>query len=175
MKMNTILKRIICTTLILSCFSSTFAKDKDKDDDKDHKKKAHSKKAKEAPGPAIVRRPAAGPPGKPAVAPARGGAAPYPKVARHSGPRIVAPVRVPAVVLSIRPRQEILHRRPAPSVAVGRGAAVQRALQERGFYRGQVDGLIGPMSVRAIMTFQSEAGLPPTGEIDSPLLLALRL
>ena len=54
-------------------------------------------------------------------------------------------------------------------------ASVQRALAERGFYRGPVDGDIGPGSRRAIAHFQEEHGLRPSGEIDEPLLRALRL
>lgn len=179
MKMNTIFKPLLCTTLILSCFSSVFAKDKDKDDDKDHKKKAHSKKAKDAPGPAVVVRPGGGPPAKPAAGPVHAAPAHSPKIVHHDGPRVSAPAHRPAVVLDVRAQPGIPYRAPAPSVAVprgvSRGAAVQRALQQRGFYRGDIDGMIGPMTIRAIMAFQAEAGLAPTGEINSPLLLALRL
>lgn len=52
---------------------------------------------------------------------------------------------------------------------------VQSALAERGFYEGAIDGLIGPMTRGAIASFQSEAGLLVTGEINSSLLRALGL
>lgn len=54
-------------------------------------------------------------------------------------------------------------------------ADIQQALAERGFYYGPIDGDFGPMTQRAIATFQSEAGLPVTGEIDGSLLRALDL
>jgi hypothetical protein len=53
--------------------------------------------------------------------------------------------------------------------------SVQRALAERGYYRGPVDGSIGPGSRNAIARFQGENGMRPTGEIDERLLRALRL
>ena len=55
------------------------------------------------------------------------------------------------------------------------GVDVQRALAERGYYYGPIDGEIGPMSRNAIAAFQSDAGLTPTGEINNSLLRALDL
>jgi Putative peptidoglycan binding domain len=39
-------------------------------------------------------------------------------------------------------------------------SAVQSALTKRGYYRGSIDGIIGPDSRRAIRAFQTSHGLP---------------
>jgi len=55
------------------------------------------------------------------------------------------------------------------------GASVQRALASRGYYGGQVDGAIGPQSRRAIIRYQEDSGLSPTGTVNSSLLRSLGL
>lgn len=52
-------------------------------------------------------------------------------------------------------------------------ADVQRALARRGFYRGAIDGDIGPASREAIRNYQAERGLRITGRIDDRLLRSL--
>jgi hypothetical protein len=52
---------------------------------------------------------------------------------------------------------------------------VQRALRQRGYYQGALDGDIGPQSRAAIRSFQADSGLPANGVIDSSLLQALGL
>ncbi len=54
-------------------------------------------------------------------------------------------------------------------------ANVQTALQEQGYYRDAVDGLIGPNTRAALRQFQAERGLPITAAIDGPTLQALGL
>ena len=54
-------------------------------------------------------------------------------------------------------------------------ANVQSALQEQGYYRDAVDGLIGPNTRAALSRFQRDQGLPITAAIDGPTLQALRL
>ena len=51
---------------------------------------------------------------------------------------------------------------------------VQSALARRGYYEGQVDGVIGPGTRSAIREFQRDNGLPVTGRIDSQTVQALR-
>ena len=51
---------------------------------------------------------------------------------------------------------------------------VQRGLARRGYYRGPIDGDIGPGSRASIRAFQSDNGFAPTGRIDRGLLEALR-
>src|SRR5690606_27084334 len=50
---------------------------------------------------------------------------------------------------------------------------VQQALKRRGYYRGAIDGDIGPGSRAAIRAYQADRGLAVTGRIDSSLLNAL--
>jgi len=54
-------------------------------------------------------------------------------------------------------------------------ANVQTALQEQGYYRDAVDGLIGPNTRAALSAFQRDQGLPITAAIDGPTLQALGL
>jgi len=55
------------------------------------------------------------------------------------------------------------------------GASVQSALARSGFYRGPIDGQIGPQSSRAIANYQQSRGLRVTGNINNSLLRSLRL
>jgi hypothetical protein len=53
--------------------------------------------------------------------------------------------------------------------------AVQRELARLGYYRGPIDGVVGPETRQAISWFQSVDKLSVTGEIDSATLRALRM
>ncbi len=53
------------------------------------------------------------------------------------------------------------------------GVDVQQELRRRGYYRGSIDGDIGPGSREAIRAYQDDRGLPVTGRIDSSLLRSL--
>jgi len=50
---------------------------------------------------------------------------------------------------------------------------VQAALQQQGYYRGEVDGLIGPLTRGAIADYQRDHGLYTTSTIDQPTLESL--
>jgi len=52
-------------------------------------------------------------------------------------------------------------------------ADVQAALQEMGYYKGEVDGLIGPLTRDALTKYQTENGMTVTAVIDEPTLDAL--
>jgi Putative peptidoglycan binding domain len=52
-------------------------------------------------------------------------------------------------------------------------ADVQAALQETGYYRGEVDGLLGPLTREALTAYQADNGLTETAVIDEPTLDAL--
>jgi hypothetical protein len=54
-------------------------------------------------------------------------------------------------------------------------ADAQSILQERGYYRGQVDGLVGPLTQEALVAYQRDQGLEQTAAIDEPTLNALGL
>ena len=50
---------------------------------------------------------------------------------------------------------------------------IQSALSARGFNPGPIDGKAGSKTTEAIRAFQSQQGLPPTGQVDQALLNAL--
>jgi len=50
---------------------------------------------------------------------------------------------------------------------------IQTALARRGYYRGPIDGEIGPGTRNAIRSFQAHQGLPVTGQMDGRLIRAL--
>ncbi len=50
---------------------------------------------------------------------------------------------------------------------------VQRILARHGFEPGRIDGLMGPVTRRAIRNFQSQVGLEITGDIDDSFLTTL--
>jgi hypothetical protein len=52
-------------------------------------------------------------------------------------------------------------------------ADVQAVLQEMGYYRGEVDGLLGPMTREALTAYQADNGLTTTAAIDQPTLDSL--
>jgi hypothetical protein len=62
------------------------------------------------------------------------------------------------------------HRAEPPDRVI---ADVQAVLQEMGYYKGEVDGLLGPLTREALTAYQSEQGLTATAVIDEPTLDAL--
>jgi hypothetical protein len=62
------------------------------------------------------------------------------------------------------------HNRLPPDQVI---ANVQSALQQQGYYRGEVDGLIGPLTRGAIGDYQRDHGLYTTSTIDQPTLQSL--
>jgi hypothetical protein len=52
-------------------------------------------------------------------------------------------------------------------------ADVQAVLQEMGYYRGEVDGLLGPLTREALSAYQADNGLTTTAAIDQPTLDSL--
>jgi hypothetical protein len=54
-------------------------------------------------------------------------------------------------------------------------ADVQAALQEMGYYKGEVDGLIGPLTREALTGYQRDNGMTVTAVIDEPTLDSLSL
>jgi hypothetical protein len=54
-------------------------------------------------------------------------------------------------------------------------ADVQSVLQEQGYYHGEVDGLVGPLTQEALAAYQSAQGLEATAAIDQPTLESLGL
>ena len=54
-------------------------------------------------------------------------------------------------------------------------ADVQAELQQMGYYQGEVDGLLGPMTRQALTAYQADQGLTTTAAIDEPTLNSLGL
>jgi hypothetical protein len=52
-------------------------------------------------------------------------------------------------------------------------ADVQAVLQEMGYYKGDVDGLLGPLTREALTAYQTDNGLTTTAVIDEPTLDSL--
>ncbi len=52
-------------------------------------------------------------------------------------------------------------------------ADVQASLQEQGFYKGEVDGLLGPLTRAALAEYQQSQGLETTAAMDEPTLESL--
>ena len=53
--------------------------------------------------------------------------------------------------------------------------AVQQELKKLGYYHGQIDGIVGPQTRKAISWFQSVDKLSVSGRIDNPTLKALQI
>jgi Putative peptidoglycan binding domain len=54
-------------------------------------------------------------------------------------------------------------------------ADCQATLQEQGYYKGEVDGLMGPLTREALASFQRDHGLITTAALDQPTLSSLGL
>jgi peptidoglycan hydrolase-like protein with peptidoglycan-binding domain len=54
-------------------------------------------------------------------------------------------------------------------------ADVQAELQQMGYYRGEVDGLLGPLTREALTAYQADQGLTVTAVIDEPTLNSLNM
>jgi hypothetical protein len=54
-------------------------------------------------------------------------------------------------------------------------ADTQALLQQMGYYRGEVDGLLGPLTREALTAYQADQGLATTAAIDQPTLDSLGL
>jgi His-Xaa-Ser repeat protein HxsA len=49
----------------------------------------------------------------------------------------------------------------------------QTKLHDDGYYKGKIDGVIGPETRSAVMAFQTKAGIPANGELDPATLTSL--
>ena len=52
-------------------------------------------------------------------------------------------------------------------------ANAQAALQQQGYYQGEADGLLGPLTRAAVADYQRDHGLYMTSAIDRPTLASL--
>jgi peptidoglycan hydrolase-like protein with peptidoglycan-binding domain len=53
--------------------------------------------------------------------------------------------------------------------------SAQRVLQDRGYYRGPIDGLMTPEMRRAVWNFQKDSGFRLSGRLESQTMAALGL
>ena len=53
-------------------------------------------------------------------------------------------------------------------------SALQTDLRTLGYYQGEIDGIFGPQTVAAIVSFQEDNGLPVTGLVDPPTQAAIQ-
>lgn len=71
------------------------------------------------------------------------------------------------------------HAKPAPSYQLHpdpeRYQEIQKALAERGYFKGDVNGVWGDDSVDALKHFQADRKLPDDGKISAPTLIGLGL
>ncbi len=77
----------------------------------------------------------------------------------------------PSVSLSVS--RSYAPRYVEPSYSDGLAVDVQRELRRRGYYRGSIDGDVGPGTRSAIRAYQYDRGLSATGRIDRSLLRSL--
>jgi hypothetical protein len=54
-------------------------------------------------------------------------------------------------------------------------ASVQAVLKDMGYYKGEVDGLLGPLTREALTGYQTDNGMTVTAVIDEPTLDSLNM
>lgn len=87
---------------------------------------------------------------------------------------------VSALTAALHPRR--LQEKPQAGAAAAPSQAdretvrwIQKALKDKGYYKGTVDGLFGPGTQMALEAFQRKEGLNVTGQPDVPTLDKLNL
>ena len=99
------------------------------------------------------------------------------RLRRHLGPEHDRnaldrpPVELDDATLADAPEDLTADEEVRPQVV----ADAQSILQEQGYYRGEVDGLVGPLTQEALVAYQRDQGLEQTAAIDEPTLNALGL
>ncbi len=87
----------------------------------------------------------------------------------RSGPRVRPHYGPPPPQYQQPVQRPVVPRYPASLVR-----EVQERLNRLGYSAGAVDGLMGPSTRGAILAYQRDANLPPTGYLDDAVLTALR-
>ena len=75
----------------------------------------------------------------------------------------------PQAVASVAP----IEPAAATTQALGRNQQIQTALKNAGIYQGKIDGKIGPMTKKAIQSFQTNNGLKADGKVGPKTWAAL--
>lgn len=81
--------------------------------------------------------------------------------------------RAPSVIPKTTPRIERTIPNPTPQNVSRMVIRVQAALMRRGYYNGDIDGLLGPKTRAALRAFQQTEGIPQTGRMDIKTLTRL--
>lgn len=119
------------------------------------------------------------PPQQPAP-PAPTAVAPPPPESQDNPNVVAPPVNVPPQASVLEQQYEVLYRHTpyetAP-VVVQQGTLknAQFLLSSRQYYTGEVDGIPGPATARAITLYQNQAGIAPSGRLDLDTLAAMHL
>ena len=79
----------------------------------------------------------------------------------------------PSVTPQTTPNLEKAIPKPQPQEASRMVIRVQAALMRRGYYYGDIDGLLGPITRAALKAFQASEGIPQTGRMDIATLTKL--
>jgi len=122
--------------------------------------------AGQGPGSGAAQGPGSGPVQQPGFGPGQGGT-------RRPGLNLI--IRRPPFPPPPPPPYSNRTSRRNATFADNDVSSVQRALQERGYYRGGVDGESGPGTRGAIVGFREDNGLGSSSRIDQQLLRALGL
>jgi peptidoglycan hydrolase-like protein with peptidoglycan-binding domain len=106
------------------------------------------------------------------------------KFERAGKPNMAGRVRLGHRALDLWHRSPVIHRgshqMPSSKVVLRPGErgpdveALQRALTERKYNVGKIDGIYGPLTVQAVLAFQYHNGLVPDGNVDADTWAALR-
>jgi len=88
-------------------------------------------------------------------------------------PRTPAPSTTIPTVPKVQPAEPSIIPKPAPQDISMMVVRVQAALMRRGYFNGDIDGLLGPQMRSAIMAFQKAQGLPQSGRMDIDTLTKL--
>lgn len=79
----------------------------------------------------------------------------------------------PSVIPRTTPKIERTIPKATPQDVSTMVIRVQAALMRRGFYNGDIDGLLGPKTRAALRAFQQTEGIPQTGRMDIATLTRL--
>src|SRR5580704_5879591 len=83
------------------------------------------------------------------------------------------PIPTPSTIPTLTPLATPPHSATSIPEPTPTTAAVQRALAQRGYYKGRIDDKLGPETRRAIREFQRKEGLRASGRVDSATIKKL--
>ncbi len=64
--------------------------------------------------------------------------------------------------------------RGSPSVSTADIMLIQETLQVRGLYAGEVDGIPGPKTLRAVRSFKKQRNIPVNNDLDDEFVMFVR-